>query len=169
MPFVFKGFRSQRGFGPGSFFRKALNWVAPRFKTVAKSLAPYAKSFALNSASDLLEGQRGFKNILKRRAVEGGQELQRDLLKNVQNRLKQEGKGLINKASIESSRTMLLPIGMKRRQKRRVVNSLRRIQTKTKRKIKRKKQLGGGRRRKKSRRRRRKRTRRLKSSNHLFE
>lgn len=141
--------------------------MVPKLKYAAKSLAPYAKSVAYNSASDLLEGQRGFKNILKRRAVEGGQEVKRDILRSLQNHMKQEGKGLINKASLESSRTMNLPVGLKRRRKRRALNSLRRIQRRTRRKIKRKKQLGGGKRRRKPRKKRR--TRKLKSSHNLFE
>lgn len=144
--------------------------MAPKLKYAAKSLAPYAKSVAYNSASDLLEGQRGFKNILKRRAVEGGQDVKRDLLQSLQSHMKQEGKGLINTASLETSRTMDLPFGSKRRRKRRTLSTLRRIQIRTKRKIKRKKQLGGGRRRRKTKKKRRKRrTRKLKSSHHLFE
>lgn len=180
----YKGYRRQRGFGPAGFFRSAYDWISPRLRSAAKSLEPYARKFALNSATDLLEGERGFKNVLKRRALESGRNIQKDLLRNLRRNLQdqQQGKGLITASAIEDSHTMALPFGKARRKKRRAAsNALRKIRLKTVRRIKKKKQSGGGRRKKKTvrrknprrstntRRRRRRGTRKLKASNHLFE
>jgi len=85
---VFVGSRYQRGYGLGSvlggFFRR---FVVPLFREHGKTLAMDALRTGMDVADDVLSGQRGFKESVKRRVPEG-------IKRSAQNLIRQSGSGV---------------------------------------------------------------------------
>ena len=141
----------------------------PLLKSSAKALKPHVKNFALSTASDLLEGKKNFKNIIKTRGIENIKRAGKDIFTS------QKGKGLRNRRVGKQANTSMynrLGLGPHK------IKIYRKKATPKKRKVKRKKkakvvQTGKGRKRKTTRKKgkakRRKRRRNLSTKSSIFD